>query len=157
MKNRNVQRAANGILVAAIVWSLCDIGAAFAQVGIGADPAVRRHWNRRYRVGYVRERCDRIVQSNLFGFVSNHGFACHRRARRNSDGIHRTRNGRHQSIAGSYAEPVDRRANRYCAMSDYGNADDGRITDVLRRLLTPRSKDLHPCVQESPLLPSLSS
>jgi hypothetical protein len=35
---------------------------------IGADPAVRRHWD---RVGYVRERCDRIVQSNFVGFVSN--------------------------------------------------------------------------------------
>jgi hypothetical protein len=25
-----------GILVAAIVWTLCDVGAAFAQVGMGA-------------------------------------------------------------------------------------------------------------------------
>jgi hypothetical protein len=62
---------------------------------LGADPAVRRHWDRRNRVGYVRDRHDRIVQSNLVGFVSNHGLAEHRRPRRNSDGIHRARNGRH--------------------------------------------------------------
>jgi hypothetical protein len=36
MKNRNAQKSAKGILVAAIVWSLCDVGAAFAQVGMGA-------------------------------------------------------------------------------------------------------------------------
>jgi hypothetical protein len=36
MKNRNAQKPAKGILVAAIVWSLCDVGAAFAQVGMGA-------------------------------------------------------------------------------------------------------------------------
>jgi hypothetical protein len=36
MKNRNVQKSAKGILVAAIVWSLYDVGAAFAQVGMGA-------------------------------------------------------------------------------------------------------------------------
>jgi hypothetical protein len=109
---------------------------------LGADPAVRRHWDRRNRVGCVRERHDRIIESNRIGFVSNRGLAYHRRARRNSAGIHRARNGRPQSIAGSYAaEPVDRRADRaeYCAMSDYGNVDDGRIIDVLRRLLTPRS------------------
>lgn len=35
MKNRNAQKSAKGILVAAIVWSLCDVGAAFAQVGMG--------------------------------------------------------------------------------------------------------------------------
>jgi hypothetical protein len=109
---------------------------------LGADPAVRRRWDRRNRVGYVRERHDRIVQSNLFGFVSNPRLADHRRARRNSDGIHRARNGRRQSVAGYYAaEPVDRRADRdeYRAMSDYGNVDDGRIIDVFRRLLTTRS------------------
>lgn len=36
MKNRNAQKAAKGFLVAATVWSLCDFGAAFAQVGMGA-------------------------------------------------------------------------------------------------------------------------
>jgi hypothetical protein len=36
MKNRNAQRTAKGIFVAAIVWSSCDVGAAFAQVGMGA-------------------------------------------------------------------------------------------------------------------------
>ena len=36
MKNCNAQKSAKGILVAAIVWSLCDVGAAFAQVGMGA-------------------------------------------------------------------------------------------------------------------------
>ena len=36
MKNRNAQKSAKGILVAAIVLSLCDVGAAFAQVGTGA-------------------------------------------------------------------------------------------------------------------------
>jgi hypothetical protein len=36
MKNRNAQKSAKGILVAAIVWSSCDVGAAFAQVGMGA-------------------------------------------------------------------------------------------------------------------------
>jgi hypothetical protein len=90
----------------------------------------------------VRDRHDRIVQSNRIGFVSSHRLAYHRRARRNSGGIHRARNGRPQSIAGYYAaEPVDRRADRdeHRAMSDYGNVDDGRIIDVLRRLLTPRS------------------
>jgi hypothetical protein len=109
---------------------------------LSADPAVRRRWDRRNRVGYVRDRHDRIVQSNRIGFVSNHRLAYHRRARRNSGGIHRARNGRPQSIAGYYAaEPVDRRADRdeHGAMSDYGNVDDGRIIDVLQRLLTPRS------------------
>jgi hypothetical protein len=109
---------------------------------LGADPAVRRHWDRRNRVGYVRERHDRIIESNRIGFVSNRRLAYHARARRNSAGIHRARNGRPQSVAGSYAaEPVDRRADRaeYCAMSDYGNVNDGRFIDVLRRLLTPRS------------------
>lgn len=36
MKNRNAQRTAKGFLVAATVWSLCNVGAAFAQVGMGA-------------------------------------------------------------------------------------------------------------------------
>jgi BA14K-like protein len=36
MKNRNAQNTAKGILVAATVWSLCNVGAAFAQVGMGA-------------------------------------------------------------------------------------------------------------------------
>jgi hypothetical protein len=36
MKNRNAQKSAKGIWVAAIVWSLCDVGAAFAQVGMDA-------------------------------------------------------------------------------------------------------------------------
>jgi len=35
MKNCNAQRTAKGILVAATVWSLCNVGAAFAQVGMG--------------------------------------------------------------------------------------------------------------------------
>lgn len=36
MKNCNTQKTAKGILVAATVWSLCNVGAAFAQVGMGA-------------------------------------------------------------------------------------------------------------------------
>ena len=36
MKNRNAQRTAKGIFVAAIVWSSCNVGAAFAQVGMSA-------------------------------------------------------------------------------------------------------------------------
>src|ERR1700730_15377071 len=36
MKNCNAQKTAKGILAAATVWSLCNVGAAFAQVGIGA-------------------------------------------------------------------------------------------------------------------------
>ena len=36
MKNFNAQKTAKGVLVAAIVWSLFDVGAAFAQVGMGA-------------------------------------------------------------------------------------------------------------------------
>ena len=36
MKNCNAQMAAKGILIAAAVSSMCDIGAAFAQVGMGA-------------------------------------------------------------------------------------------------------------------------
>jgi hypothetical protein len=36
MKNRNAQNTAKGILVAATVWSSCNVGAAFAQVGMGA-------------------------------------------------------------------------------------------------------------------------
>src|ERR1700738_4558755 len=36
MKNCNAQKTAKGILVAATVWSLCNVGAAIAQVGMGA-------------------------------------------------------------------------------------------------------------------------
>jgi hypothetical protein len=36
MKNCNAQKTAKGILTAATVWSLCNVGAAFAQVGMGA-------------------------------------------------------------------------------------------------------------------------
>src|SRR3984957_10830067 len=36
MKNCNAQKTAKGILAAATVWSLCNVGAAFAQVGMGA-------------------------------------------------------------------------------------------------------------------------
>jgi hypothetical protein len=36
MKSWNAQKTAKGILTAATVWSLCNIGAAFAQVGMGA-------------------------------------------------------------------------------------------------------------------------
>ena len=36
MKNCNAQKNAKGILVAATVGSLCNVGAAFAQVGMGA-------------------------------------------------------------------------------------------------------------------------
>jgi hypothetical protein len=35
MKNCNAQTTAKGILTAATVWSLCNVGAAFAQVGTG--------------------------------------------------------------------------------------------------------------------------
>jgi len=35
MKNCSAQNTAKGILVAATVWSLCNVGAAFAQVGMG--------------------------------------------------------------------------------------------------------------------------
>lgn len=35
MKNCNAQKTAKGILAAATVWSLCNVGAAFAQVGMG--------------------------------------------------------------------------------------------------------------------------
>jgi hypothetical protein len=36
MKNCNAQKTAKGILAAATVWSLCNVGAASAQVGMGA-------------------------------------------------------------------------------------------------------------------------
>jgi hypothetical protein len=36
MKSWNAQKTAKGIFTAATVWSLCNIGAAFAQVGMGA-------------------------------------------------------------------------------------------------------------------------
>jgi hypothetical protein len=36
MKNCNAQKSAKGILVAATVWSLCNVRAAIAQVGMGA-------------------------------------------------------------------------------------------------------------------------
>src|SRR3984893_4844194 len=36
MKNCKAQKTAKGILAAATVWSLCNVGAAFAQVGMGA-------------------------------------------------------------------------------------------------------------------------
>jgi hypothetical protein len=36
MKNFNAQKAAKGVLIAAIVWSVCEFGAAFARVGMGA-------------------------------------------------------------------------------------------------------------------------
>jgi hypothetical protein len=35
MKNCNAQKTAKGILTAATVWSLCNVGAAFARVGMG--------------------------------------------------------------------------------------------------------------------------
>jgi hypothetical protein len=42
---------------------------------LGADPAVRRRWDRRNRIGYVHDRHDRIFQSKRIGFVSNHRLA----------------------------------------------------------------------------------
>src|SRR5260370_4831089 len=36
MKSCNAQKTAKGILAAATVWSLCNVGAASAQVGMGA-------------------------------------------------------------------------------------------------------------------------
>src|ERR1700745_227247 len=38
MKNCNALKTAKGILTAATVWSLCNVGAAFAQGGMGAVP-----------------------------------------------------------------------------------------------------------------------
>jgi hypothetical protein len=35
MKNCDAQKTAKGILTAATVWSLCNVGAAFARVGMG--------------------------------------------------------------------------------------------------------------------------
>jgi hypothetical protein len=88
---------------------------------VGSDAAVRWRWRRWNCIGHLRERNNRLVQSNNIGLVAKRQLAIDGRPRRNSDGIFRACNGRLESFAEYYdAEPVHRRANRdqHCPVSD---------------------------------------